>query len=692
MSITSINNNIAAYAAQRSVGHATSDTQSSIARLSSGNRIVRASDDVSATATGTALRGSVTILRQALLNTSQGASLLQIADGALSQVTDILTRQKTLAMQAGSGSVSNADRAFIDQEFQALALEIDRIAKSTKFGSVTLLDGSLSGAEALANNTQVGTNVSATTAGDVFQITGALTNASSVTVNGLVISFTDAAVGSRDAAGKVVIGASPVETAANLVRFMNESADPRLANLHFVATGANITANWGGGALDGPYILEAGTGDANITAGTSADMTIAAGVSGDGLSVDRVRAVGSVSGTLFANGGTTADLAGPAIITSTIEDNAHFIGKLGQGRMGLITGSYASATDTASFQLKVGDITYSALATDIVDPAVIPLVFTGTDDFGNAAGGSFTLNVGGGTVTTFDSQGQLDSLVKQFNEAFSGVSFTQNRDILSFQEGASVQVNGTEIANLNGASVNFRSEDFTSVTIEDIHIAAPEVGSTDSKFTVQINGETYVSLSGMGNQIGINTSIVLQNVSNPSRVLTIQTGNTAIAGSTSSAIDLSSQDKADAVAAALKTAFGIDEGSAKLSFRVGNATSEILGVKIDSIATKHIYNGKTLSISTQENAAIAGNAIEAALNKVTAIRTGVGSLQSRFDFAAGNIELTVQNQDVARGMLLDTDVTSESTKYSTSQVQMQAGINVLAQANQLTNNLLKLLG
>lgn len=693
MSISSINTNIAAYAAQRSLGHANTDTQSSIARLSSGNRIVRASDDVSAIATGTALRGSVTILRQALLNTSQGASLLQIADGALSQVTDILTRQKALAMQAGSGSVSNMDRSFIDQEFQALTQEIDRISKSTKFGSVALLDGTLSGAEALVGNTQVGTNVSATTAANVLSITGAPGNGDTIFINGLTVTFTTSQVGSQDAVGKVVVGATTTETAANLVRFLNESSDARLANLHFTSTAGDIAASWGGGALDGAYVLDASLGTAaNITMGTAADRTIAAGVSGDGLSVDRVRAVGGVTGTLLANGGTAAADAGPAIITSTIEDNADFIGKLGTGKLGLLEGVFSSTTDEAAFLLRVGDITYTTPPTVLVNAAVVPVVFTGRDQYGNLAGGSFTLNVAGGAVTTFSSQTEVDDITAQFNEAFSGVSFTQNRDILSFQEGASVQVTGAEIGTLNGMSVNYRSDDFTNVNIEDVQIFSPEIGSSDAKISVQVNGETYVSLSGLGNQIGINTSIVLQSVSNPNRVLTLQTGNTPTANSAVTALDISNQDNADAIENALKKAFGIDEGSAKLTFRVGNETSEVLGVKIDSVATKNIFNGKTLSISTQANAAIAGAAVEAALAKVTAIRTGVGSLQSRFDYAANNIEIGVQNQDNARSQLLDTDVTAESTKYSNSQVQMQAGINVLAQANQLTANLLKLLG
>ncbi len=144
MSLNSINTNIAAYSAQSNINKASNQASSSIARLSSGERIVRAADDVAALSVGTSLRTNVTTLRQALVNTSQGSSLLQVADGALAQITDILQRQKAIAVQAGAGSLSDSERGFLNQEFQNLTLEIDRLAGQTNFNGVSLLDGSLS--------------------------------------------------------------------------------------------------------------------------------------------------------------------------------------------------------------------------------------------------------------------------------------------------------------------------------------------------------------------------------------------------------------------------------------------------------------------------------------------------------------------------------------------------------------------
>ena len=118
-------------------------SSNSLAKLSSGSRIVRASDDAASLAVGTKLRADVTALKQAQVNASQASSVLQVADGALAQTVEILMRMKALSVQSQSGSVSNAERGFLDMEFQALAAQIDSIADQTKFNNTILLDGTL---------------------------------------------------------------------------------------------------------------------------------------------------------------------------------------------------------------------------------------------------------------------------------------------------------------------------------------------------------------------------------------------------------------------------------------------------------------------------------------------------------------------------------------------------------------------
>ncbi len=142
---------------------------------------------------------------------------------------------------------------------------------------------------------------------------------------------------------------------------------------------------------------------------------------------------------------------------------------------------------------------------------------------------------------------------------------------------------------------------------------------------------------------------------------------------------------------ALKEAFGATEGSSALSFQIGAAANDTLSVSIGSATATTLFAGKTLNVLTQSNATAASNQLDAALQNVTTLRASVGALQSRFNFAAANIQIAVQNQDAARAEFLDTDVATESTAYATSQVKLQAGISVLAQANQQLQNLLKLI-
>ncbi len=133
--------NTTANTALRYLGQNNAASASSLAKLSSGSRIVRASDDAASLAVGTKLKADVTALKQAQVNAGQASSVLQVADGALAQTVDILMRMKALSVQAQSGSVSDNERAFLDKEFQALSRQIDSIAEQTKFNGETLLDG-----------------------------------------------------------------------------------------------------------------------------------------------------------------------------------------------------------------------------------------------------------------------------------------------------------------------------------------------------------------------------------------------------------------------------------------------------------------------------------------------------------------------------------------------------------------------
>ncbi len=138
----SVVSNFAANVAHRHLTMSDSSATNSVAKLSAGSRVLSAKDDAAALAIGSRLKAEVGSLKQASVNAGQAVSMLQIADGAMSRVDDILTRMKTLAVQSSSGQLSNTERSMLNDEFTALRSEIDRIAEDTEFNGTKLLDGS----------------------------------------------------------------------------------------------------------------------------------------------------------------------------------------------------------------------------------------------------------------------------------------------------------------------------------------------------------------------------------------------------------------------------------------------------------------------------------------------------------------------------------------------------------------------
>ena len=133
--------NAAAATARRNLAASDAAASNSVAKLSSGTRVLTAKDDAAAMAIGSRLESEVSSLKQAQVNAGQATSMLQIADGAMSRTQDILVRMKTLAVQSSSGQLSDTERGMLDKEFQELLSEVDRIATDTEFNGTALLKG-----------------------------------------------------------------------------------------------------------------------------------------------------------------------------------------------------------------------------------------------------------------------------------------------------------------------------------------------------------------------------------------------------------------------------------------------------------------------------------------------------------------------------------------------------------------------
>jgi len=153
-------NNIPSLNAQRILGINNDRLAQSVERISSGIRINRGSDDAAGLAISEALRSDIRALRQAVRNSNDGISLINVTEGALNEQSGILIRLRELASQAATGTVGSTERQTIQLEFNALRLEIDRIAATTEFNGQKLVDGSLASGVVAANQilVQVGIN------------------------------------------------------------------------------------------------------------------------------------------------------------------------------------------------------------------------------------------------------------------------------------------------------------------------------------------------------------------------------------------------------------------------------------------------------------------------------------------------------------------------------------------------------
>lgn len=136
-----ISTNVPAIAAQRSMGAEQRAVATSYAQLSSGSRITKAADDAAGLSISETLKSTIRGYGQAQRNAQDGMSMVQVAEGGLNEISNILTRMRELGVQAASDTVGDIERSFINKEVQQLKLESERISQVTRYNKSNLLNG-----------------------------------------------------------------------------------------------------------------------------------------------------------------------------------------------------------------------------------------------------------------------------------------------------------------------------------------------------------------------------------------------------------------------------------------------------------------------------------------------------------------------------------------------------------------------
>jgi flagellin len=140
-----VNTNVSSLFAQNNLSKAQAGVDKSLQRLSTGMRINSAADDAAGLAVGTRFKSQMRSLEQAQRNANDAISVLQTAEGGIDQMSDMLIRMRELAVQSSNGTLSATDRVSINDEYDNLVAEFDRIASTTSFNGTDLLDGDISG-------------------------------------------------------------------------------------------------------------------------------------------------------------------------------------------------------------------------------------------------------------------------------------------------------------------------------------------------------------------------------------------------------------------------------------------------------------------------------------------------------------------------------------------------------------------
>jgi flagellin len=242
-----VNTNIASLSAQRNLNTVSSRLQGNYGRLASGLRIATAADDAAGLAISERMRSQIRSYDVASRNAQDGISLAQTAEGALNEASNVLVRLRELAVQASNGTLSTADRATIDTEFQSMLGEIDRIANNSEFNGIKLLDGTNA-----STDIQVGISV-----GQMITITFPDTTANTLGIDTLQTDSTanaQAALGTLDTAidtlntsrGQLGAAQNRMQSSFASIRNAHENlsaAESRIRDVDIAAETADMTRN-----------------------------------------------------------------------------------------------------------------------------------------------------------------------------------------------------------------------------------------------------------------------------------------------------------------------------------------------------------------------------------------------------------------------------------------------------------------
>lgn len=626
----SVQTNMLAENANRLLGINTKKNAKSTEKLSSGYRINRAADDAAGLAISERMRRQIRGLTQAANNAQDGISMVQIGEGALNEVHDMLHRANELAVKAATGTLTDDDRALIDMEVQQIKKEIDNTAEHTVFNEIRLFpdDGHI---PSLMPSEIYYYDLTYNPADGTFSIDSAVSNLSGAdgvtgraavnpTASGGALASLIATEFIPKAADQILnafpsiknnIGSETLNIAIKVQSI--DGRDKQLAQAYFTfnkSGGRPITLELRIDTKDFTLADAQGTGSrSEVLQSTIAHELMHSFMQytmTDGMSGRK----GSKYSTWFTEG--TAQLAGGGFPTNW---NNTLI-------------SYArQLTDENDSSQDANMISYLKKYTPDNRP------------YGHgylAAAYAGWLANGGGDVTSANIAAGMDKI---FNDLMNGSTVSE---AISKHTGLTEQQLKSRIS--SGSAVEFvRKLTYNSLD------GAGSVITSSLKVSGVIDGSVNGGGSGTVNPV---------DPSNPA--------NRPIGGS-------------------------ITDGSKSIGLQVGAEAGQHIELKLYQIGTEALGLADT-NVKTTDDADEAIDAIKAAIAYVSTVRSDYGAVQNRLEHTIDNLNNIVENTAASESIIRDTDIAEEMVCYSNIQILIQAGSAVLSQANQKSEMILSLLG
>jgi len=426
-----INTNVSSLTAQRNLDRSGQSLETSLQRLSSGLRINSAKDDAAGLSISNKFTSQIRGLNQGIRNASDGISLAQTAEGALSETGDILQRIRELAIQSANGSQSGTERTALQAEVSQLQSEINRIAETTSFGGRKLLDGTFG-----TENFQVGANANETISVSLSNARATNIGNNAVTTNGTATAAVAAAatrpantVAAQNVTVAGSLGSSTVAVAAGATGDQIETQINAVTATTGVSATARTTATLGSFSAAGTFAFTVGTRSGNTGTGTNYNSAISVQVTDTSNLKDVADAINSssaASGVTATSNGATISLVNEEgrdiYLENVLATGTATVNLTGSSGAAVTLGA-AAGTDSSTVGASISFNSFKGFA---VTASVATGLFTATSANSSALSSVASINIGSQTgaqsaITTID--GALDFI----NNDRGNLGAVQNR-------------------------------------------------------------------------------------------------------------------------------------------------------------------------------------------------------------------------------------------------------------------------